>query len=316
LHVKVRGLHVEVRARGASGVSEGPRIPLDVADQMSSWLIERLGSDLGLEVVGSVRRRRPEVGDLELLAPVGDEALDKRLRETMVFSREKEGDLFQAPPPSPLGTVVRGGQPRWRACSIDLWLQQRQCSFRLEIYRYDPGPQGNYGWIKMIRTGPSEFGRWILGRWMVERGNSRATASANGYPLDRVGTPVACPTEDRAFTLAGVPFVPPEERDGYVGGGRERESAYRSGNLRTGAGSETFEAFHEAHPEIFQHFRMLAEDVLESGFTRYSADAICQRIRWHYQVERGDLDFDLNDHFTSRYARLLMDSDDRFRGFF
>lgn len=77
-----------------------------------------------------------------------------------------------------------------------------------------------------------------------------------------------------------------------------------------------FDAFHEAHPEVFGKFHEYAEELYQRGYRRYSADMILGRIRWHFNIERGDRDFKLNDHFTSRYSRLLMSTYSKFAGFF
>lgn len=79
---------------------------------------------------------------------------------------------------------------------------------------------------------------------------------------------------------------------------------------------EAFRAFDRANPDVFRKFRELAEQIRASGWTRYSADALLHRIRWHYHVEKGDRAFLINDHWSSRYARLLIDIDPSFQGFF
>lgn len=77
-----------------------------------------------------------------------------------------------------------------------------------------------------------------------------------------------------------------------------------------------FADFHAAHPEVFEMFTQYARNLREAGWTRYSADALLHRIRWHRHVDKGDRDFALNDHFSSRYARLLIQADPTFAGFF
>lgn len=79
---------------------------------------------------------------------------------------------------------------------------------------------------------------------------------------------------------------------------------------------DRFTAFHKAHPEVYELFRQYAEKALATGFERFSADMICHRIRWYHHIDKGDRDFTINDHYTSRYARLLMAADARFAGFF
>jgi hypothetical protein len=80
---------------------------------------------------------------------------------------------------------------------------------------------------------------------------------------------------------------------------------------------ERFEAFHERHPEVYQEIVRCAKIVKAAGFAHYSIDALIQRVRWHFQFERDKVeDFRINDHFSSRYARLLMEYEPGFEGFF
>jgi hypothetical protein len=80
---------------------------------------------------------------------------------------------------------------------------------------------------------------------------------------------------------------------------------------------ERFESFHERHPEVYAEIVRLSRQVKSKGYDRYSIDAIIQRVRWHFQFERdAGSDFRLNDHFSSRYARLVMEYEPDLDGFF
>lgn len=57
---------------------------------------------------------------------------------------------------------------------------------------------------------------------------------------------------------------------------------------------------------ICDAFERIALEVKAMGYRRYSADAILHRIRWHYQIEKGDHAFKCNDHFTAPLARWFM----------
>jgi hypothetical protein len=39
---------------------------------------------------------------------------------------------------------------------------------------------------------------------------------------------------------------------------------------------------------------------------RYSADGILHRVRWHWQVERGDRGFKVNNNWSAPLARWLV----------
>lgn len=78
-----------------------------------------------------------------------------------------------------------------------------------------------------------------------------------------------------------------------------------------------FAAFHDEHPEVYSEFRRAAEQLFDAGIEHYGAGAIFEALRFHSAVNSGkDGGFKLNNNFRSRYARLLMTEDPRFREFF
>jgi hypothetical protein len=80
--------------------------------------------------------------------------------------------------------------------------------------------------------------------------------------------------------------------------------------------SADWHAFHVANPNVYSKFCALAQQIIDAGYTHYSADAILHRIRWHYHVEQGDRQFVLNNNWTSRYARLWLSDHPEYAGFF
>lgn len=68
--------------------------------------------------------------------------------------------------------------------------------------------------------------------------------------------------------------------------------------------------------DVCLKFESLALELFGLGFKRYSADAILHRIRWHWQVERGDRGFKVNDHFTAPLARWFLARNPKAAGFF
>ena len=67
---------------------------------------------------------------------------------------------------------------------------------------------------------------------------------------------------------------------------------------------------------MFSLFAQFAEQALRAGRERFSAHAIGERIRWYTAIETTDMDYKINDHHWPYYARLLMEIDSRFEGFF
>ncbi len=208
-------------------MSEGPRILLSEAVQVLDQ-IRGLWRCPGLEVVGSVRRELPHVGDIEVIAEIPAMAIRKNPRPqddplfvaintTMhnPWIANAGGGLFEPRMevcPSEqrpcIGKAVRGLRPDFRACSleVDPWGK----TIPLQVYRYTPI---NRGWITLMRTGPSEFGQWFLGqwkkRWMIQPDHQ---ASVDGYLVDRTGKVIDTPTETEAFRLCGLEWIPPQNR--------------------------------------------------------------------------------------------------------
>lgn len=71
---------------------------------------------------------------------------------------------------------------------------------------------------------------------------------------------------------------------------------------------ERFWAYHQANPAVWTYLCQFAEGALEAGFARYSIKALIERVRYHVEVEvRSSDGFKINNDFSSRYARLLME---------
>lgn len=59
-------------------------------------------------------------------------------------------------------------------------------------------------------------------------------------------------------------------------------------------------------PDVCRYFEKLALDLIRDGHKRYSADGILHRIRWHWQVERGDRGFLVNNNWSAPLARWFI----------
>jgi len=73
---------------------------------------------------------------------------------------------------------------------------------------------------------------------------------------------------------------------------------------------QKFLIFHEANPHVYTKFLELAWMVRGRGFTKWSARAIMQRLRWFSSFETSDpnwgSDFKINNNYTPYYARKAM----------
>lgn len=223
-------------------MSEGPRLPHAKASSVaeaifSKWELSGLLPDHSAAclAVGSVRRKRDEVGDLEIIAPLpvgwqtrkltaADDPLFRRINSTMSnpYRDGSMSSLFSVPKDDlpggngVMGTAVRGLKPGFLACSLILrpWAG---IEIPCQVYRYTPD---NRGWLLIERTGPRDFGIWFLWRWKVRFGipvaDEGRRASIDNHLVDATGKVVSVPNEQEAFRLAGERYVPPEERDAFM----------------------------------------------------------------------------------------------------
>jgi DNA polymerase (family X) len=148
---------------------------------------------LRVELGGSLRRERPFIGDIELVAL-----------------------------PDP--TTDLWGQPTDAPTRLDMFLQEnfklgkngkKQKLFDYKGFQVDlflPLSAEHWGCIYLIRTGSHEFNLWLMQnsyRWNVR--------FAEGRLYDRSGSNLLqTPEEADVFKAMGVPFVPVTKRDDHL----------------------------------------------------------------------------------------------------
>ncbi len=149
-----------------------------------------------IEVVGSVRRRRTYVRDIELL-------LEPRMIEIDLF-----GTL--APDVAPirsaleqLGTWVKGGERMIQITDVG------HAGMSVDVYLCHPPAQ--WGSLLAIRTGPTD-----LGHEAMTRVREKKLRHEYGH-LVRGSEVIPTPTEEDFFAAVGLECVPPAERDIYAG---------------------------------------------------------------------------------------------------
>lgn len=169
---------------------------------------------------GSLRRRSPTVGDLDLVAalPDGrDDPLFERIDATIEKSQEQLG-MFVASPDKPIGVAIKGHKPHFRAAYYDLrttWTDQagQPITAGVNAWRHQPG---NKGWTIIRCTGPDDFVIMFLDRWKMQHGIQRGEehrASIEGHLVDRYGVAIPTESEEDAFRLAGWAFIQPHDRE-------------------------------------------------------------------------------------------------------
>ncbi len=144
-----------------------------------------------IAVAGSLRRMRPEVGDIELVAiakPVldlfGEPAGGCQITDWLTWQGIK-----------PTKNGERYKQFEYGGYQVDLFLAQPD----------------NWGLIYMIRTGSGDFSKKMmtLKAW---GGYLPQGLKVDDGRLWRSGAAIAVPSEDALFGLWGMDFIPPQAR--------------------------------------------------------------------------------------------------------
>lgn len=77
-----------------------------------------------------------------------------------------------------------------------------------------------------------------------------------------------------------------------------------------------FADFHQSHPSVWRFFQRFALEVISSGRSNYSSNAIFERIRWHMEIESKNDEVKLNNNFRAYYARMFHLAHPDHNGFF
>ena len=192
-----------IRARKENRpMAAGDRIPLARAEQIVNAVVEELRpACTRIEVAGSVRRRRPTIGDLEVVCvprmgnrpsmdlfkpPEEYDLLDERLAEL-----QKAGRIGMHPERPASGERYKR-----------LWLPK--AAIQLDVFIVVAPAE--WGVISLIRTGPSDFSRNMVTR-LIPRG----MRCVDGRIL-RDNEVVPCPEERDFFRIVELDWLEPEDR--------------------------------------------------------------------------------------------------------
>lgn len=71
---------------------------------------------------------------------------------------------------------------------------------------------------------------------------------------------------------------------------------------------QRFHDFHEANPGVYAELVSMARQMKARGYHRIGIELIWSAYRWNRMMRTSpdEYGFKLNDHFRSRYARLIM----------
>ena len=77
-----------------------------------------------------------------------------------------------------------------------------------------------------------------------------------------------------------------------------------------------FEQFHRDNPGVYRLLVKLTRDLRNRGHLTVSIKMVYEVARWEHYMTTTDPQFKLNNSFTSRYARLLMEQEADLKGIF
>ena len=175
--------------------------PLAQATQVAEELITLLRPACErIEVAGSIRRQKTQVGDIELLA------VPKEAVTTTVW-------LERPPLDARILQLMGGGILKYRLNKngsrtygpFNKLLVHTPSGISIDLFSTT---LANWGQGLVIRTGPKEFNIKMMARLKA----LGLQGHVNQPIQDQNGDPLPCPTEEILFRLLGWRFRPPEER--------------------------------------------------------------------------------------------------------
>lgn len=79
--------------------------------------------------------------------------------------------------------------------------------------------------------------------------------------------------------------------------------------------AERFQAFHEANPHVYEALRDMALWLKDQG-KRAGMKLLFEQLRWLSLIQTDGEPYKLNNDFTGRYARLIMEQEPQLDGYF
>lgn len=190
------------------------RLPLAVAKGLATEISALLAPACErLQVAGSIRRRRPDVGDIELVLIPRQVCVRRDLFGVCHQETDALNELcneFAAR--GVLGKRLDvNGSPRWGP-------KAKYASFRGVNLDLFSATTDNFGLQLVLRTGPAMFNRWLVSP-QRHGGAMPDDMRMEGGQLrvGLLGTVIPTPTEEELFAQLGIPYREPWEREAPAG---------------------------------------------------------------------------------------------------
>jgi DNA polymerase (family 10) len=174
------------------------------------------------EIVGSIRRARPEVNDIDLVClpkPGQLEALQQRCRAKAEVVQQGHESM-----------IVRLTAPPFAGMQVDLWFAHDAIT---DMFSTVPS---NWGSLVLCRTGSKEHNVWLAQRARAQDMKWETSRGLVVNPDTVKAKVIASETEEEIFKCLGLPFIPPVERE------RGQRTEVRGQNEETGAEARDWSA--------------------------------------------------------------------------
>lgn len=187
-------------------MSSGTRLPLAHAERVARAIVGELAPACErIEIAGSIRRKKPDVGDIELVlvprmvdgAPDLLGAVTERTSalEPVLARLAAEGRLVD--------------HPEKREADGDKYKRRWAAKLGIQVDLFLVTPPAEWGPLFTIRTGSAAYSQRL-----VTALHARGRRCVAGAVRERLGhgAVVPCPEEVDFFRACGVPMLPPERR--------------------------------------------------------------------------------------------------------
>ena len=173
-------------------MSTGEKVPLHVAQAEADVLVEKLAPHCErIEVAGSIRRKRPMVGDIEIVC------IPKAVMAGLFGDEQERSPDFEA---------VVDGMEAVKGSPDGKYTQRiTPLGTKLDLFM---ATFDNWGLILAIRTGSADFsGKILAHRW------KQLGYTSIGGVLHRGGEQTYVREERDLFDMLGIEWVDPEDRE-------------------------------------------------------------------------------------------------------
>jgi DNA polymerase/3'-5' exonuclease PolX len=190
-------------------MSTGARLPLADALHIAGRIKGQLDPACSrLEIAGSIRRRKPDVGDIEFVAV-------PRFREE---PSSLWGDKTQISVLAEVLAIEEREEVLERLAGGERYVKLRHLRSGLQVDLFLVLPPAQWGVIHLIRTGPADYSQWL-----VTYARRQGMHVVNGALHNGLGIPgrddcscevIPTPEERDVYTALGLPYIEPWERHG------------------------------------------------------------------------------------------------------